>query len=200
MNVLVKEIDYNAMKRQVDEIDFQALVQGEKVHSVAEVVLVNHDKVAEGVLQLLLEEISYRALPSALRDKVTIDVGEMKVGDSIRVNDLDIAKDENVDLLTDREAIVVTVSEVHNKLDTDEEARKIQKLLLNNQKPCSGSVTAPVAPVGPVGPAGPVGPVGPFIQHGSGRQGLHPGRQEDGRRQLENMPLSLSSSKSMDCS
>ena len=122
MNVLVKEIDYNAMKRQVDEIDFQALVQGEKVHSVAEVVLVNHDKVAEGVLQLLLEEISYRALPSALRDKVTIDVGEMKVGDSIRVNDLDIAKDENVDLLTDREAIVVTVSEVHNKLDTDEEA------------------------------------------------------------------------------
>ena len=122
MNVLVKEIDYNAMKRQVDEIDFQALVQGEKVHSVAEVVLVNHNKVAEGVLQLLLEEISYRALPSALRDKVTIDVGEMKVGDSIRVNDLDIAKDENVDLLTDREAIVVTVSEVHNKLDTDEEA------------------------------------------------------------------------------
>ena len=122
MNVLVKEIDYNAMKRQVDEIDFQALVQGEKVHSVAEVVLVNHDKVAEGVLQLLLEEISYRALPSALRDKVTIDVGELKVGDSIRVNDLDIAKDENVDLLTDREAIVVTVSEVHNKLDTDEEA------------------------------------------------------------------------------
>ena len=122
MNVLIKEIDYNAMKRQVDEIDFQALVSGEKVHSVAGVIPLNHDKVAEGVLQLLLEEIQYRALPSDLVDIVEIDVGDMHVGDSIRVGDLAIAKDENIELLTDPDAIVVTVSEVRNKLDTDAEA------------------------------------------------------------------------------
>ena len=119
MNVLVKEIDYNAMKRQVDEIDFQALVSGEKVNSVAEVSLLNHEKVAEGVLQLLLEEISYRALPSSLVEKVVIDVGNMHVGDTIHVRDLDIAKDKDVDLLTDPDAIVVTVSEVHNVTEED---------------------------------------------------------------------------------
>lgn len=32
------------MKNQVEEIDFQALVSGEKVHSVAEVILLNHEK------------------------------------------------------------------------------------------------------------------------------------------------------------
>ena len=39
MPVLLKEIDYNAMKHEIVEMDFQALVKGEKVHSVAEVDL-----------------------------------------------------------------------------------------------------------------------------------------------------------------
>ena len=60
-DVLIKEIDYNAMTRKIDEIDFQALVSTEKVHSVVEVVLENHDKIAEGVLQESLEEIAYKA-------------------------------------------------------------------------------------------------------------------------------------------
>ncbi len=120
MDVLIKEVDFNPLKGQVDEIDFQALVKGEKVHSVAEVVLVNHDKVMSGVLQLLLEEISYRALPGDLVEKVSIDVGDLKVGESIKVGDLDIAKNENVDLLTDPEAIVVTVSESHNDIPEDD--------------------------------------------------------------------------------
>ena len=46
-NVLIKEIDYDSMKNQVTEIDFQALVSGEKVHSVAEIVLLNHEKVMD---------------------------------------------------------------------------------------------------------------------------------------------------------
>ena len=66
-DVLIKEIDYNALARRVDEIDFQALVQGEKVHSVAEVILVNHDKLAAGVAQELLKEVSYKALPGRQR-------------------------------------------------------------------------------------------------------------------------------------
>ena len=66
MDVLIKEIDYNSLKGQVDEIDFQALVNGEKVHSVAEIHLLNHEKVTTGVLQQMSKEVSFRALPSAL--------------------------------------------------------------------------------------------------------------------------------------
>lgn len=35
-DVLIKEIQFNPLKGQVDEIDFQALVSNEKVHSVAD--------------------------------------------------------------------------------------------------------------------------------------------------------------------
>ena len=62
-DVLIKEMDYNTMNHQILEIDFQALVKGEKVHSVAEIVLHNKEKVVEGVLEQLLEEISYKATP-----------------------------------------------------------------------------------------------------------------------------------------
>ena len=112
-DVLIKEIQFNPLKGQVDEIDFQALVSNEKVHSVAEIVLVNHDKLAAGVLQQHLEEISFRAFPSALVDKVMVDVGDMKVGDVIKVKDLAIAQDKDVDLKTDLEAAVVSVAAVH---------------------------------------------------------------------------------------
>lgn len=127
MDVLVKEIDFDSMKNQVDEIDFQALVSDEKVHSVAEVILVNAEKVASGVVQEGLSEIAYKALPAALVDKVKVDVGNMKVGDTIRVKDLEIAKDKEIDLSTDPEAVVATVTAVHNvvpETETEETAEE----------------------------------------------------------------------------
>lgn len=113
-DVLIKEVDYNSMARRIDEVDFQALVSNEKVHSVAEVVILNHDKVVEGVIQENLEEIAYSAYPSALVDKVEVDVDGLKVGDIIRVKDLAIAQDKDIDLKTDPEAAVVTIMAVHN--------------------------------------------------------------------------------------
>ena len=113
-DVLIKELDYDPLKRAIIEMDFQALVSGEKVHSVAEIVIVNHDKVADGVLQENMEEINYRAYPSALVDKVEVDVAGLKVGDTIRVKDLSLAKDKDVDIKDDPEAVVLTVVAVHN--------------------------------------------------------------------------------------
>ena len=56
MDVLIKEVDYNSlMGSEVVEIDFQALVSGEMVHSVAEVVILyNHVK---GCHQVYVEEL-----------------------------------------------------------------------------------------------------------------------------------------------
>ena len=113
-DVLIKDIEYNSMSRMVEEIDFQALVSNQKVHSVAEVILLNHDKVVGGVIQENLSEISYKALPAALVDKVKIDVSTMHVGDVIHVKDLDIAKNKDIDLVTNPEAVVVMMNAVHS--------------------------------------------------------------------------------------
>lgn len=114
MDVLIKEIDFDSMKNQVEEIDFQALVKGEKVHSVAEVILRNHEEHAGGIVEQILGEISYKALPEALVDKVEIDVAKLRIGDSVRVKDLEIASRPGISLITDPEAIVVVVSAAKN--------------------------------------------------------------------------------------
>ena len=121
-DALIKEVDYNPLKGGVDEIDFQALVSTEKVHSSAEIHLINADKLVAGVPQQMLHEVDFKALPSALVEKIELDVGDLKVGDTIRVKDLDIARDKDVDVTTDPEATVVTVTEVHvAAADTEEE-------------------------------------------------------------------------------
>ena len=112
-DVLIKDVSFNSMKGVYEEIDFQALVSNQKVHSVAEIILLNHEKVSTGVLQHIMSEISYKALPAALVDNVKVDVGNLKAGESIRVKDLDIASNPDIDLLSDPEAVVATVTIVH---------------------------------------------------------------------------------------
>lgn len=113
-DALIKDVAYNPVAGRIDEIDFQALVSTEKVHSVVEVVLENHDKIAEGVLQESLEEIAYKALPADLVDEVRVDVGDMKIGDVIRVKDLPIYADKKITIMTDPDAVVVALNVAHN--------------------------------------------------------------------------------------
>ena len=72
----------------------------------------NLRKLVAGVPQQMLHEVDFKALPSALVEKIELDIGDLKVGDTVRVADLDIAKDKDVDLTTDPETTVVTVTEV----------------------------------------------------------------------------------------
>ena len=113
-DVLIKNVDYNPVAGQIDSIEFQALVSNEKVHSVAEIVLVNHEKIAEGVLQEDLNEVAYMAYPASLVDQVMVDVGEMKIGDVIRVKDLSLAADPDITIKTNPESIVVSLMASHN--------------------------------------------------------------------------------------
>ena len=120
-DVLIKEMDYRPMDHQILEMDFQALVKGEKVHSVAEVILLNKEKVTEGVLEQLLEEIAYKATPEELVEKVEIDCAALRLGDTLKVADLDIAKNDKIDLQTDLDAPIVSILVSNNEVPEDEE-------------------------------------------------------------------------------
>ncbi len=120
-DVLIKEVHYNSLTRSYDELDFQALVSGEKVHSVAELAFVNHEKITEGVFQEFVTEIPYRALPEDLVEKITIDAGEMRVGDKILVGDLDIAKNDKITLGIETDKVIAEVTAVHNQAAEEEE-------------------------------------------------------------------------------
>ncbi len=118
-NVLIKEIDIDSMKHQILEIDFQMLVKGEQVHSVAEIVLLNHDKVVNGIVELDLPEIAYVATPEALVEKIEIDLEKMRVGDEILVKDLPIASNKKITLKTNLNESVVRIVEPHTVVSNE---------------------------------------------------------------------------------
>ena len=124
-DALIKEVDYNPLAHTVEEVDFQALVSNEMVHSTAEIILENEEKVMSGVLQDELKEVAYKALPADLVDKIKVDVAGMKIGDTLRVKDLEIAKNKNIHITTDLEAVIATVTPVHNVVpETETEAEE----------------------------------------------------------------------------
>ena len=121
-DVLLKEVDYDGLQREIYEMDFQALVKGEKVHSVAEIVLHNRDNAKDGIVEQLLSEISYKATPENLVDKIEVDCAALKLGDVLKVSDLPIAKNKKVDIQTNLDAPVVSVVAPHNAPAADTEA------------------------------------------------------------------------------
>lgn len=109
-NALLKEVNLSPLGNQIEHLSFQALVEGEKVLGTAQIILVNREKVADFVQQVQFE-ISYRALPSDLIDKVVIDLDGMKAGSSVRVEDIELFKNEDIELLTAPDSLIFTIVE-----------------------------------------------------------------------------------------
>ena len=124
---IIKELDYNSMTRQMLEVDFQGLVSGEKVHSVAEVILKNKEVIVNGIVEQLIEEVAYKALPEDLIDKIELDVSSLRIGHSIKVKDLEIAKNKNIDIQTNMDATIVNVVAPKAEIVEDEETSTTAK-------------------------------------------------------------------------
>ena len=67
------------------------------------------------------EEIAYKATPEELVEKVEIDCAALRLGDTLKVADLDIAKNDKIDLQTDLDAPIVSILASNNEVPEDEE-------------------------------------------------------------------------------
>lgn len=113
ISVLLKDTSFDPSTHTYNDINFQALVAGEKVSSTAPIILLNESEM-KGYLQTGLSEIAYKAIPSALVDTIEIDLSKIPVGTNLLVGDLDIAKDENITILTPLDTPVLHITE-HRK-------------------------------------------------------------------------------------
>jgi large subunit ribosomal protein L25 len=61
-----------------------------------------------GIVEQILRELTMKCLPSAIPDRIQLDISTLGMGDVVHVKDLAIPG--GVELLTDREQVVVTVA------------------------------------------------------------------------------------------
>ncbi len=108
--VQIKDIDSNIVNNEILHINFQALEADKRVNSKAQIILENTDKVV-GVLEQMLFEVPYSALPSDMIDTVVVDLEGLAVGNVITLEDIPAFKNENIDLQVAADSMILKISD-----------------------------------------------------------------------------------------
>jgi large subunit ribosomal protein L25 len=118
---LIREIQRHPVKRNILHIDFQEVVAGEKLSVRVPLVFegvpvgVRQDG---GILEELMHELEIQVDPSAIPEKLSIDVTSLTIGHSFHARE--VALPANVTLLTDGDVTVCLVSASRAAASADE--------------------------------------------------------------------------------
>ena len=114
VDALVKNIDYDPMKKQIMALDFQALVAGETVATSVQVILENEDA-AQGIVEQTLNEVHYKADPANMLDTIVIDFKTLSPDvREFHVKDLVIPEGQTVHITTPEDTLIFHIAEYAN--------------------------------------------------------------------------------------
>lgn len=123
--VLIKEVQRDPIKDIVLHADFQKLSADKKVRLRIPLAIQGREFVearTSGVIEQQLMEIELQCLPKFIPQYFAIDVSKLEFGDVIKISDLDVTKDENYEVFTDLDEIIVslTASSKHEEVEEKE--------------------------------------------------------------------------------
>ena len=109
---IIKEIQRHPFKNQVLHVDFQKINMDEKIRMTIPVVLINRDniQIEEAVLMQLLDEIDIECLPGDIPSRIEVNVEGMDLETPIMISDLDIAKNEDITILSNIDDVICTLT------------------------------------------------------------------------------------------
>lgn len=105
---LLKEITFHPVTESLEHLSFQTLIADEKITSTAPIILLNKETIEDTVRQSLFE-LTYRAFPADLFEKIEIDMTGRKTDDILRVCDLDVMNNKEIEIKNLPEVIVFSI-------------------------------------------------------------------------------------------
>lgn len=108
--VQIKEKSMNLLNHEILHISFQALTEDEKVNSVIHIFLDNDEKLGS-LLEKMMMEIPYAALPEDMIDTITIDTEGMKAGDILMVKDIPELMSDKIELQVNTDEMILRINE-----------------------------------------------------------------------------------------
>ena len=147
---LIKDIQQNPVTENIDHVDLMVISMTEKI-DVKVHLLVLHGTEAPGVkeggvLDMIHHEVMVECLPTAIPEKIEIDVKAMKIGDTIHAKDLKLP--EGVKCKLDAEDVIVALHPPMKEVEpVVEEAGLVEpEVIEKGKKPAEGEEAAPAAP------------------------------------------------------
>lgn len=121
ITVLIKEYQKHSFKNRYLHVDFQTVRMDEKLRLMVPVVLLNRDEIRlqPSVLMQLLEEVEVECLPGDIPQQAEVNVENMQYGEVLTVADLDIASNDKLEILTDKEETVAALHEPREEVEED---------------------------------------------------------------------------------
>jgi large subunit ribosomal protein L25 len=106
--VLVREVQRDPVRGDILHLDFHQISLTKKLTIEVPIHLVGIPVGVDdgGILQHALRELQIECLPSAIPEKIEVDVSHLKIGDSVHVGDVTV---ENAEILSDAKSSVVSV-------------------------------------------------------------------------------------------
>ena len=121
---LIRERQRDYLRNKFIHIDFQAVSRTEKIRARIETVLEGTAPAVKNYNGIVLHEKEYievEALPEHLPERFVIDISKLeRIGDMIRISDMDIADD--VTVFDDANDVIVSISGVKEDTGDEEEA------------------------------------------------------------------------------
>lgn len=119
--VIIKEIQEHPIKNQYLHVDFQKLRMDETVKLTIPIAIVGRENVEKGDIILVqqIDEVNIECLPANIPQSVEADVSNIDLNTPLLIEDLDIAKDENITILDDVKDPIAVLTEVAEEVEED---------------------------------------------------------------------------------
>jgi large subunit ribosomal protein L25 len=111
-NVLIREHQRDPVGEELIHADFMAISMDRTMVFDVPVEIMGTAagvRLDGGILDLVVREIQLECLPGSLPDHIRVDVTDLEIGDSVRVEQLDVDSDK-VKILSDPDLTVLTIA------------------------------------------------------------------------------------------
>ncbi len=118
---LIKDIQYDPFGEQMLHVDFHELKAGQKVTVKVALSIKGTPKgaVDGGQINQVLFDAEVECLPTAIPEKLIIDVSHLEIGDSVKVED--IAGTEGVSILAKPDTVIALCEEPRKAIEPSDE-------------------------------------------------------------------------------
>jgi large subunit ribosomal protein L25 len=146
LHALVKDLQIDALRREITHVDLLAIDPNKEVRADVPIEFIGKPKgaIAGGQIRIVLRNLAVRAKPSDIPVKLTVDVSPLEIGDVIHVSA--IALPPGVTSMTGRDLAVVTcAAPEEEKVETPAEGVPVDGAAPAAAAPAAGAAAAPAA-------------------------------------------------------
>jgi len=119
-NTIIRDAQFHPISDNILHVDFLQLSENELVSLNIPVELIGNSIGVRngGQLNLVMRKLLIKSFPKNLPDNIEIDISNLRIGQSIRIEDL---KNDNYDFIQPESAVIVSVKTARNVVEEVEE-------------------------------------------------------------------------------